>query len=147
LTSFSSNRGGENIHPTGKLYSSYRSFFRLTCLASLFPDVENGIFPMPGVANVTVVGVPDDRMGEAICAWIIPKPGVRTSMTHSDDPNILTPDSIKSYLKDRVAHFKVPKYYKFVDSFPMTTNGKIQKIVVKEIATRDLKTVQDHLDK
>lgn len=68
-------------------------------------------------------------------------------MTHSDDPSILTPDSIKNFLKDQIAHYKIPKYYKFVDAFPMTTNGKIQKNIVKQMATEDLSVVASHLNK
>lgn len=92
---------------------------------------------------MSVVGVPDQRLGEAICAWIIPKPGVRTSLTHSDDPSVLTPDSLKEYLKDNLAHYKIPRYFKFVESFPMTTNGKIQKNVIKQMATEDLRIVEN----
>ncbi|KAI9019777.1 AMP-binding domain protein [Hyaloraphidium curvatum] len=118
-------RGGENIAPT---------------------DIENAIFPHPQVANVTVVGVPDERLGEAICAWIIPKPGVRTGMAHSDDPEVLTPDSIREFLRERIAHYKIPRYFSFVDSFPLTPSGKIKKHEVRDAAIQNLQVVKTHIE-
>jgi len=93
-------RGGENIYPR---------------------EIEEFLYTHPDIAEVQVFGVPDERMGEEVCAWVQVHPG-RT----------MTEDELKAFCRDRIAHFKVPRYVRFVDSFPMTVTGKIQKFVMRE---------------
>jgi len=99
--------GGENVSPA---------------------DVENFIFEHPEVRDVQVIGVPDERLGEAVMAYIILQQGSKC-----------TGQEIIDFCKSRMANFKVPKYVKFVDSFPMTPTGKIQKFKLKEQAILELK--------
>jgi fatty-acyl-CoA synthase len=70
---------------------------------------------------VTVVGVPDPKMGEELCAWIQLAPGER-----ADE------EEIRAYCRGQIAHYKIPRYVRFVDEFPMTVTGKIQKFVIRE---------------
>ena len=75
----------------------------------------------------TAFGVPDSRYGEELCAWIILKSGHEASA-----------DDIRAFCKDRIAHYKVPRHIRFVESFPMTITGKIQKYVMREQMKREL---------
>ena len=68
-----------------------------------------------------MVGLPDKRYGEELCAWIITKPG-----------QVVTADEIRDFCKGQIAHYKVPKYIQFVDAFPMTVTGKIQKFKIRD---------------
>ena len=81
----------------------------------------------PQVQDVQVVGVPDSRYGEELCAWIIAKPG-----------QSLTEDDIRNFCKGQIAHYKVPRYIRFVDAFPMTVTGKIQKFKIREAMVEQL---------
>ena len=74
-----------------------------------------------------VIGVPSEKYGEEIMAWIKPKEGVT-----------ITEEEIRDFCKDRIAHYKIPKYWKFVSEFPMTISGKIRKVEMREIAAREL---------
>jgi fatty-acyl-CoA synthase len=74
-----------------------------------------------------VIGVPDDRYGEEICAWVKLRPGVAA-----------TEDEIKAFCREQIAHYKVPRYVKFVDEFPMTVTGKIQKFIMRERTINEL---------
>jgi fatty-acyl-CoA synthase len=74
-----------------------------------------------------VVGVPDQRFGEELCAWIIAKPG-----------QTLHEDEVREFCKGKIAHYKVPRYMKFVDAFPMTITGKIQKFKIRELMQQEL---------
>ncbi len=74
-----------------------------------------------------MVGVPDQRFGEELCAWIIAKPG-----------QTLDEDEVRAFCKGKIAHYKVPKYMKFVDAFPMTITGKIQKFKIRELMQQEL---------
>ncbi|MDF5938850.1 hypothetical protein P4234_14770 [Pseudomonas aeruginosa] len=87
-------RGGENIYPR---------------------ELEEFFFTHPAVADVQVIGIPDERHGEEIVAWIKLHPG-----HHADD------EQLRAFCKARIAHFKIPRHFKFVDEFPMTVTGKIQ---------------------
>lgn len=89
-------RGGENISPK---------------------EIEEFVMAMPEVENIQVIGVPDPKYQEEICAWIKLKAG------HS-----LSKEDILRYLKPKISHFKIPKYVKFVDSFPITVTGKTRKV-------------------
>ncbi|MBW8463236.1 AMP-binding protein, partial [Acidovorax sp.] len=93
-------RGGENIYPR---------------------EIEEFLYRHPQVQDVQVVGVPDQKYGEELCAWIIAKPGT-----------LPTEDDIRAFCKGQIAHYKVPRYIRFVTSFPMTVTGKIQKFKIRD---------------
>jgi len=93
-------RGGENVYPR---------------------EIEEFLYTHPDVADVQVIGVPDERYGEEICVWI-----VRRSGTSLDE------DTVRDFCRDRLAHFKIPRYVMFVDEFPMTVTGKVQKFKMRE---------------
>jgi fatty-acyl-CoA synthase len=80
-----------------------------------------------GFSDVQVIGVPDHKFGEELCAWIILKRGCRA-----------TADEFRDFCHGRIAHYKVPRYVKFVESFPMTVTGKIQKFVLREMMRQEL---------
>jgi fatty-acyl-CoA synthase len=90
-------------------------------------EIEEYLYHCPGVSDVQVVGVPDAKYGEQVMAWVKVKPGVS-----------LTPENIRSFCEGNMASFKIPKYIKFVDAFPMTVTGKIQKYKMREIAIQEL---------
>jgi fatty-acyl-CoA synthase len=82
---------------------------------------------MPGVSDVQVIGVPDAKYGEELMAWVKLRPGAS-----------LTGEEIRAYCKGKIATYKIPRYYKFVDSFPMTVSGKVQKFKMRETAIHEL---------
>jgi fatty-acyl-CoA synthase len=94
-------RGGENIYPR---------------------EIEEFLFTHPAIADVQVVGLPDQHYGEEVCAWVRLKSGVR-----------LTEDELKCFCNGRIAHFKVPRYVVFVEEYPTTVTGKIQKFKLREL--------------
>ena len=104
-------RGGENIYPR---------------------EIEEFLHGHPKIADVYVVGLPDERLGETVLAWIRLKSG--ESMTEED---------VRDYCRGKIAHFKIPQYVRFVDAFPMTVTGKIQKFKIREqeIEARGLKEI------
>lgn len=71
--------------------------------------------------------MPDAKYGEEICAWIVPKPG-----------QTCTEDEIRDFCRDQIAHYKVPRYIRFVEAFPMTVTGKIQKFKIRETMMEQL---------
>lgn len=93
-------RGGENIYPR---------------------EVEEFLFRHPKIQTVQVFGVPDQKYGEELCAWIVLRSGEQA-----------TPDEIQEFCRGQIAHYKIPKYVRFVDELPMTVTGKIQKFVMRE---------------
>jgi fatty-acyl-CoA synthase len=99
-------RGGENIYPR---------------------EIEEFLYRHPKIQDVQVVGLPDKRFGEELCAWIIVKPG-----------QSLTEDEVRDFCKGQIAHYKVPKYISFVAGFPMTVTGKIQKFMIRDAMKRQL---------
>jgi fatty-acyl-CoA synthase len=99
-------RGGENVYPR---------------------EIEEFIYAHPDVEDVQVIGVPDERYGEELMAWIRLRPGAT-----------LEPEAIREFCKGRIAHFKIPRYVRFVDAFPMTVTGKVQKFKMREQAMEDL---------
>ncbi len=99
-------RGGENIYPR---------------------EIEEFLYRHPKVQDVQVVGLPDKKYGEELCAWIIVKPGQSASA-----------DEIREFCKGQIAHYKVPRYIEFVAEFPMTVTGKIQKFRIREAMTERL---------
>ena len=95
-------RGGENIYPR---------------------ELEEFLITHAAVADVQVIGIPDEKYGEEIVAWIKLHPG-----HHAET------DELKAWCKQRIAHFKVPRHFTFVDEFPMTVTGKVQKFRMREIS-------------
>ncbi len=93
-------RGGENIYPR---------------------EIEEFLYRHPMVQDVQVVGVPDAKYGEELCAWIIPRPG--TSPTEQD---------IRGFCQGQIAHYKIPRYIRFVQGFPLTITGKVQKFKIRD---------------
>ncbi|GAA4350738.1 AMP-binding protein [Variovorax defluvii] len=99
-------RGGENIYPR---------------------EIEEFLYRHPKIQDVQVVGLPDRKYGEELCAWVIVKPG-----------QAATADEIRDFCKGQIAHYKVPKYIEFVKEFPMTVTGKIQKFKIREAMKQQL---------
>ena len=93
-------RGGENVYPR---------------------EIEEFLYSHPKIQDVQVIGVPDPRYGEEICAWIKLHGGQSA-----------TPEEIREFCKGQIAHYKIPRYIEFVPEFPMTITGKIQKFVMRE---------------
>ena len=100
-------RGGENIYPR---------------------EVEEFLFRHPKIQSVQVFGVPDEKYGEEVCAWIVVRPGEQ-----------LTEEEVRTYCAGQIAHYKVPRYIRFVDEMPMTVTGKVQKFVMRERMMGELK--------
>ncbi|HLI60420.1 MAG TPA: AMP-binding protein [Solirubrobacteraceae bacterium] len=97
-------RGGENVYPR---------------------EVEEFLYGHPEIADVQVIGVPDERYGEELMACVIRREGAE-----------LDEEGVREFCRGRIAHFKVPRYVRFVDSFPMTVTGKVQKFKLREDAVR-----------
>jgi fatty-acyl-CoA synthase len=95
---------------------------------NIYPrEVEDFLYGHPAVADVQVFGVPDNHYGEEVCAWI----RLRTGAT-------ATEEEIRLFCRNRIAHFKIPRYVRFVDAFPMTVTGKVQKFLMREMMTAEL---------
>ncbi len=95
---------------------------------NIFPrEIEEFLYTHPQVADVQVIGVPDLRFGEEVMAWIMPKRG-----------EIVTEEEIREFCREHIAHYKIPRYVKFVDEYPMTVTGKIQKFRLREMAIEEL---------
>src|SRR6185295_9126990 len=99
-------RGGENIYPR---------------------EIEELLYTHPAVADVQVIGVPDEKYGEEIMAWVRLKEGQRVGA-----------DVLRDFCRGTIGHFKIPRYWKLVDSFPMTVSGKVQKFKLREAAIAEL---------
>jgi fatty-acyl-CoA synthase len=99
-------RGGENIYPR---------------------EIEEFLYGHPAVQDVQVFGVPDDKYGEELCAWIQLRPGATADEA-----------AIRDYCRDCIANYKVPRHVRFVDAFPMTVTGKIQKFVMRQAMSEAL---------
>jgi fatty-acyl-CoA synthase len=104
-------RGGENISPR---------------------EIEEFLYQHPAVSDVAVVGVPDPKFGEAVCACV----RLREGMT-------ATEEEIREFCREQIAHYKVPRYVRFVDSFPLTISGKVQKYLIREQLRAELKLTED----
>ena len=94
-------------------------------------EIEEYLFRHPAVQMVQVFGVPDPKYGEEVCAWIVLKPGVTA-----------TEEDIRAFCRDQLAHYKVPRYVRFVDDFPMTVTGKMQKFVMRERMVEELQLAE-----
>jgi fatty-acyl-CoA synthase len=99
-------RGGENIYPR---------------------EIEEFLHTHPAVSEAQVIGVPSDRYGEEVMAWVRRKPGARVGE-----------EDLLSHCRGRIASYKIPRYWRFVDEFPMTVTGKVQKFRMREIAITQL---------
>lgn len=99
-------RGGENIYPR---------------------EVEDYLYRHPAVEDVAVVGIPDERMGEELCAWVRLKPGASADA-----------EAIREFCRGQIAHYKVPRYVRIVSEFPTTVTGKVQKYLIREAMVADL---------
>ena len=93
-------RGGENVYPR---------------------EVEEFLLPHQNIQDVQVFGVPDERYGEEVCAWIVLKPGAEEAE-----------ETIRDFCRGQIAHYKIPRYIRFVDELPMTVTGKPQKFVMRD---------------
>jgi fatty-acyl-CoA synthase len=100
-------RGGENVYPR---------------------EVEEFLYTHPDIADVQVIGVPDERYGEELCAWVRMRPGA--------DP--LDADAVRAFAAGHLAHFKIPRYVLVVDEFPMTVTGKVRKVEMREKSVAEL---------
>ena len=95
---------------------------------NIYPvEIENYLYRHPKISDVQVVGVPDKKYGEVLAAWIIARKGEQ-----------LTEDEVKQFCKDNIAHYKVPQYFRFVEEYPMTITGKIQKYKITEMMIEEL---------
>jgi fatty-acyl-CoA synthase len=94
-------RGGENIYPR---------------------EIEEFLYTHPAIADVQVIGVPDERYGEEVCAWVVLREGVE-----------LDEEGVRAFCEGKIAYYKIPRYVRFVDGFPMTVTGKIQKHKMREL--------------
>ncbi|MFN9986979.1 MAG: AMP-binding protein, partial [Pirellula sp.] len=95
---------------------------------NIFPrEIEELLYQHPAVKDVQVIGVPDRKFGEEVMAWVCLRDGHHA-----------TADELKAFCKERLAYFKVPHYWKFVESFPTTVTGKIQKYRMREISIEEL---------
>jgi fatty-acyl-CoA synthase len=94
-------RGGENVYPR---------------------EVEEFLYTHPDIEDAQVIGVPDERYGEEICAWIRMKPGRAP----------LDADAVRAFAQGKLAHYKIPRYVQVVDEFPMTVTGKVRKIEMRD---------------
>ena len=99
-------RGGENIYPR---------------------ELEEFFYTHPAISDVQVIGVPDQKYGEEVMAWV---------KTH--EGKTLTEDELRAFCKGKIAHYKVPRYFKFTQDFPMTVTGKIQKFKMRDVSIEEL---------
>ncbi len=107
-------RGGENIYPR---------------------EIEEFLYTHPQVSDVQVIGIPSQKFGEEIMAWVKVKDGAN-----------VTAEDLQEFCHDQIAYFKIPAYFKFTDDFPMTVTGKIRKIEMREISIKELQLSEvDHI--
>jgi fatty-acyl-CoA synthase len=99
-------RGGENIYPR---------------------EIEEFLYGHPAIEEVQVIGVPDPKYGEELCAWIRPRPGMQLDAVQ-----------VRDYCQGKIAHYKVPLYVRFTSDFPMTVTGKIQKFKMRQTSITEL---------
>jgi fatty-acyl-CoA synthase len=100
-------RGGENIYPR---------------------EIEEFLYTHPDIEDVQVVGVPDAKYGEELCAWLRMRAGARP----------LDADAVRAFATGKLAHYKIPRYVMVVEEFPMTVTGKVRKVEIREVSTREL---------
>ena len=95
---------------------------------NIYPrEVEEFLYTHPKVQDVQVIGVPDRKFGEQVMAWVVLKPGETASE-----------DEMRDFCSGKITHFKIPTYWRFVDGYPMTVTGKVQKFVMRQQAIEEL---------
>jgi fatty-acyl-CoA synthase len=99
-------RGGENVYPR---------------------EIEEYLYRHPAIQDVQVIGVPDAKYGEELCAWIVLKPGAE-----------LTGEGVRDFCQGQIAHYKIPRHVRFVEGFPTTVTGKVQKFAMREAMIAEL---------
>jgi fatty-acyl-CoA synthase len=99
-------RGGENVYPR---------------------EIEEFLYTHPDIQEVQVFGIPDEKYGEVVCAWVQQREGAN-----------LTEANVKAFCADQITHFKVPSIVRFVAEFPMTVTGKIQKFKMRDVMVEEL---------
>jgi len=99
-------RGGENVYPR---------------------EVEEFLYTHPSIEDVQVIGVPDEKYGEELCAWVKLRPGAE-----------LTGEEVMNFCRGKIAHYKIPRYVRFTEDFPMTVTGKVQKFKMRETSIAEL---------
>jgi fatty-acyl-CoA synthase len=99
-------RGGENVYPR---------------------EIEEFLYSHPAIEDVQVIGVPDARFGEEICAWVKLRPGQQ-----------LTEEELRAFCTGKIAHFKIPRYLRITGEFPLTVTGKVQKFKMREVSISEL---------
>jgi len=99
-------RGGENVYPR---------------------EVEEFLYTHAGIEDVQVIGVPDEKYGEELCAWVKLRPGAE-----------LTGEDVREFCVGKIAHYKIPRYVRFTEEFPMTVTGKVQKFKMRETSVAEL---------
>jgi fatty-acyl-CoA synthase len=99
-------RGGENVYPR---------------------EVEEFLYTHPAIEDVQVIGVPDEKYGEELCAWVKLRPGAE-----------LTGEDVREFCAGKIAHYKIPRYVRFTEEFPMTVTGKVQKFKMRETSVAEL---------
>jgi fatty-acyl-CoA synthase len=99
-------RGGENVYPR---------------------EIEEFLYRHPKIQDVQVFGIPDERYGEELCAWVKLRAG-----------ETLTADEVRDFCRDQIAHYKIPRHIRFVDEFPMTVTGKMQKFIMRDRMAAEL---------
>jgi fatty-acyl-CoA synthase len=100
-------RGGENVYPR---------------------EVEEFLYTHPDIVDAQVIGVPDERFGEELMAWVQLRQGAEP----------LTAEGLRAFCAGKLAHYKVPRYVKVVDGFPMTVTGKVRKVEMREVSIAEL---------
>jgi len=99
-------RGGENVYPR---------------------EVEEFLYTHPAIEDVQVIGLPDEKYGEELCAWVKLRPGAE-----------LTAEDVRAFCVGKIAHYKIPRYVHFTQDFPMTVTGKVQKFKMREASIAEL---------
>jgi len=99
-------RGGENVYPR---------------------EVEEFLYRHPNVREVQVFGIPDEKYGEELCAWVVLQPG-----------SAVTEEEIREFCKGQIAHYKIPRHVRFRDALPMTVTGKPQKFIMRDAMVEEL---------
>ena len=89
--------------------------------------MEEFLYTHPAVSDVQVIGVPDPKYGEELMAWVKLRDGMSA-----------TPEELTAFCRGQIASYKIPRYWKFVDAFPMTVTGKIQKYLMRQQSIQDL---------
>ena len=96
---------------------------------NIYPrEIEEFLYTHPDIEDVQAIGVPDVKYGEELMVWVKLREGA----------DALTDDEVRDFCRGKIAHYKVPRYVKFVDEFPMTVTGKVRKVEMRELSTAEL---------